>query len=218
MQKVIYHSTFDTPLPAGVFNTLLSALPSPLSQKIMKYRRWEDRHASLLGKHLLIKAMKDLDIRIDLNEISYTAAGRPYLANLPDFNISHSGNRVVCVLEEEGKVGIDIEVIQSVDHSEFKSCFSPQEWHALMQATAPLTLFYKYWTIKEAILKADGRGITDNLRSLDVSGAFAITLDDQLWHVNAIEAFEGYACHIASTVPVAAYQLQKINFSELSPS
>ena len=218
MQKVIYYSTFDTPLPADVFNTLLNALPATLSQKVMKYRRWEDRHAALLGKHLLIKAMKDRDIETDLNELCYTAAGRPYLANLPDFNISHSGNRVVCVLEEEGKVGIDIEVIQAVDHAEFKSCFSPQEWHTLMQATAPLPLFYKYWTIKEAILKGDGRGIAESLRSLDVSGSFAITLDNKIWHITAIGAFAGYACHIASTVPGTAYLLQKVNFSELSPT
>jgi 4'-phosphopantetheinyl transferase len=208
----IYHTSFNTPLQEDVFSSLLSQMPDYICRKVLAYRRWQDKHASLLGRHLLIKAMSDEGYKADLHKIKYTAEGRPYLPGLPDFNISHAGNRVVCVLSRDGRVGIDMEEIKLIDPKDFILCFSPGEWHNIIDGETSLLTFYKYWTIKEAILKADGRGICGSLPSLDVTQHPIVMLDQQHWHVAEIAEFANYICHVASVVKVNNYQIQQVNY------
>ncbi len=58
MAGTIYFATYPMPLPTAGFQALLEQLPAYMQRKITQLRRWEDAHASLLGKHLLLKALK----------------------------------------------------------------------------------------------------------------------------------------------------------------
>lgn len=86
-------------------------MPDYIKYKIIKYRKWEDAHGCLLGKCLLIRAFEFRNEILLLTDLQYNEFGRPYFAtyrNL-DFNISHSGNIVVCVITNKGKIGVDNE-------------------------------------------------------------------------------------------------------------
>jgi 4'-phosphopantetheinyl transferase len=211
MSHLVYYTRFDIPLTAQRFLYLLHKMPEPIQERILKFRRWQDAHASLLGKHLLLQAMSDIGHDIDLNDLQYTAEGRPFITGAPDFNISHSGTIVVCVLNKHGRIGIDIEERKPIDINDFTNLFSPEEWRIITQHPTE-TSFYEYWSIKEAILKADGVGISAFLSNLDSANKAVVTFNDQQWHILRINDFQDYACHIACNIFSNEYALSKKDF------
>lgn len=210
---VIYYTSYTTPFSAARFSQLLAEIPERFREKTGRFRRWQDAHADLLGKHLLLHAFKAHNCKATLNDIAYTKYGRPFVADTPDFNISHSGEMVVCSISPIGRIGIDIEQNAPIAVADFRNQFSPEEWRNIEQANPQEPIFYKYWTIKEAILKADGRGIFQSLDTLHVADSNTIPLDDQQWHITAIGHFEKYICHIATDIPHQQYILRKVSFA-----
>jgi 4'-phosphopantetheinyl transferase len=169
-------------------------MPPLMRRKAMAYRRWEDAYAYVLGRQLLAYDLKTTNSNYCLADITYPMYGRPTIAGYHDFNISHSGNLVVCAVSANGSVGIDVEKRQPLDVADFKNQFSSGEWNKMHQSPSPLHTFYDYWTKKEAILKADGRGLIDNLAALDVSDSDPVRLDNNNWYVKQLDAFEHYTC------------------------
>jgi 4'-phosphopantetheinyl transferase len=205
----IYSIEYREPLPDEVLRPLVDRLPAEIRQKAGKYKRWQDAHGCLLGKYLLMTALQERGEAGDLNDLQYTDYGRPYLAGGPDFNISHSGNRVVCVVGDRGRVGIDLEEIRNLNISDFKDQFSEKEWTAILQAKKPLEAFYHYWTAKECLSKADGRGLNLSLAGdLKIEDNSEIELDGHLWKIVPLPFFKEYACHITLDEP---YNKMKLN-------
>ncbi len=100
----------------------------------------------------------------------YEANGKPILASPPapsgalSFNITHSHELALCVVTRERRIGVDVEhMLRTVDmESIAQRYFSPHEYAALQ--SAPLVqrraLFFRYWTCKEACIKATGKGLS----------------------------------------------------------
>lgn len=85
-----------------------------------------------------------------------------------EFNISHTGDYVLIAISPK-PVGIDIEYLNK--EFDFKSIlditFSKTEIDFIGSNTVDPTNFYVMWTRKEALLKASGEGISDNLHLID---------------------------------------------------
>jgi 4'-phosphopantetheinyl transferase len=204
----ISYAYFNHRLPPADFEALMDSMLPSMRQKALAYRRWEDAHAYVLGRKLLQHALMEANCNRTLADIRYNAFGRPVIDGFEDFNISHSGNVVVCAVTSQGSVGIDIEMRQPLDITDFIRLFSGVEWNRINGAASPLDIFYEYWTAKEAVLKADGRGLINDLAALDVSSFDSVWMDDQTWYLDSIPHFENYACHIASSKPHIGYTLQ----------
>ena len=68
-------------------------------------------------------------------------------------------------------MGIDIEMVQPIDLSIAKDCFTENEcktMNSFTDSTEQLNYFYNIWTIKESYLKAIGSGLS---KSPDSFGA-----------------------------------------------
>lgn len=97
--------------------------------------------------------------------------GKPALApgitDLPVcFNLSHTRDLVVCAVTLGHQIGVDVEHVQRrVDLSIADRFFSHPEAEAIFRADASLkqTLFFRFWTLKEACAKAIGRGLAIGL-------------------------------------------------------
>jgi 4'-phosphopantetheinyl transferase len=80
------------------------------------------------------------------------------------FNVSHSGNHGLIVLASEGRIGIDVE--ERTRRRDFgrliEAAFGKDEQAALTRAGGQdrIYLFFKLWTIKEALIKALGTGLS----------------------------------------------------------
>ncbi len=135
--------------------------------KISAFRKWQDAHASLFGLLLLKKGLAHYGAVLNPAAITKTSFGRPYLNEPIDFNISHAGECVVCVISDDTVVGVDVEEVNNIDLSAFESYFI-REWPQIESSTNPLKTFYELWTQKEAVIKADGRGLSAPLETLTV--------------------------------------------------
>lgn len=202
----IYYAHFQQPLPAETFTSLLTQLPEAMQNKVRAFRRWEDAHASLLGKQLLQYALKENGQAHTLSEIKYTTLSRPYFAGGDDFNISHTDKIVVCAIAHDNRIGIDIERPLPLDIDDFRQQFSNAEWNHIHRASDSLQTFFEYWTAKEAVLKAIGTGLTNELHLLN-------PFENNEWHLYTIRDFAPYSCHLASQQPLGKISL--INLGDL---
>ena len=87
------------------------------------------------------------------------------------FSLSHSRSIAVLAVANGEPVGVDVEDVRPIEPEVAESHFSASERSQLsqLQGDAWLLGFYRCWTRKEAILKAEGVGLFRPLDSFDVS-------------------------------------------------
>jgi len=183
-------------LPAAEYKKAVSLLPNRMQARMAKYRRWQDAHAYLYGKLLLKHGMHLLGFNIPLEQMNVTKYGKPYFPDSSfSFNISHSEEYIVCVISSDEKehLGIDIEKIKPLEWKIFDSVWSPQEKKKL----DGIMKFYTYWTRKEAIIKADGRGMQIPLNIIDTTG-LTVQLDGDNYYLSKVNIDQEYIMHVAS--------------------
>ena len=95
----------------------------------------------------------------------YGEHGKPSIVGHPEihFNMSHCREAVMCVLSSK-PVGVDIESIRRYSESLARYTMNEEEMEQIQQAENPAVQFTKLWTMKEAVLKLSGHGLTDNLK------------------------------------------------------
>lgn len=127
----------------------------------------------LIGRYLRIPAS---DVRF-----AYGCRGKPSLqtseAGAKDlrFNVSHSGGLALMAFAWGRELGVDIECERPIPDWEAiaERCFSTRERAILARLSAAERqhVFFRYWTRKEALIKATGDGLSRPLDSFDVSFA-----------------------------------------------
>jgi 4'-phosphopantetheinyl transferase len=86
------------------------------------------------------------------------------------FNLSHSKTFAIVAVAYGSPVGVDVEDIRPIEPEVADGHFSPAELSQLrkFEGDAWLTAFYRCWTRKEAVVKAEGLGLSLSLDSFDV--------------------------------------------------
>ena len=126
-----------------------------------------------------------------------TEHGKPFLidhdALHASFSLSHTRGMVACAVTSDVDVGVDVECVdREVNAAAIaERFFAPAETRLLRQLgpDAQRDRFFDLWTLKEALLKALGAGLTMPLASLvfsvDAAGGVALEapadIDTQLW-------------------------------------
>jgi len=137
----------------------------------------EQAHADVIKNDLLRKRYMEVHGRLRnvlaqiLNEqpekirISKTEHGKPYLADNPQlaFNLSHSASVMVIAVGWSCQLGVDVETCKPRANLAglVDKCFAEEEaayWRMLPEHQKTRE-FYRFWTRKEAFVKATGRGI-----------------------------------------------------------
>jgi 4'-phosphopantetheinyl transferase len=179
----------------------LAKFPSDFQERIKKFRRWQDAQFSLLGRVMLFKGIEEVKRQnCDNREIKYTLYNKPYFEdNLVEFNISHSGEIVVCALSDEHQMGIDIEVITNIELNDFKSQMTDKEWITVNSSPDKPSNFFKYWTQKEAVIKAHGHGLSLPLKSFEISNN-STQINGQVFHLKEVQIDKNYKCYISSKI------------------
>ncbi|WP_328186403.1 4'-phosphopantetheinyl transferase family protein [Marinobacter sp. OP 3.4] len=123
--------------------------------------------------------------------------GRPVASADPEgwfLSLSHSHGMSACGMSSHRGIGVDIEPLfrDSNWRRIVRRWFTEKEQDWLL-AQSSQDAFLKAWTLKEAWLKATGRGIANNLRTLEVTADMALTGDrpGENWHAALTEA-EGF--------------------------
>ena len=79
------------------------------------------------------------------------------------WSISHK-TQYVCGVVAPMPIGIDIEKIRDISEGVYQKTASEQEWALADKENDSILAFFRYWTAKEAVLKATGIGIKDLLK------------------------------------------------------
>lgn len=103
-----------------------------------------------------------------------TSHGKPWLGegHSLHFNIAHSDGDAVFAFTAIGDIGVDIERVRPLDPVLLsRTCFSARERDQLLglEPSRRLEAFFDGWVRKEAVIKADGRGLSLGLDSFTVT-------------------------------------------------
>lgn len=144
--------------------------------RFARFQGYDDRDMFLLGR-VMARSLVAAALGIDPHDWSWGEGphGRPEIAS-PDcdlhFNLAHSAGLVACALSRDREVGVDVEDLRRrpVDPAVVRRYCAPDEaadirahgdaWH---------DRFLRYWTLKEAYLKARGLGISMPLAEIAFS-------------------------------------------------
>ncbi|HKX86717.1 MAG TPA: 4'-phosphopantetheinyl transferase superfamily protein [Flavobacterium sp.] len=194
----IYYAYISEEYHENFLKNELVKFPTVFQEKIKEYRKWEDAQLSLLGRVLLLKGIKQIYGRDYQNkEIEYTAYNKPYFKDdLIQFNISHSGNIVVCAISDQSEIGIDIERIANIEIADFKSEFTENEWDAIVLSNNSNEAFFAYWTQKEAVIKSHGHGLSIPLKSFEILDNVT-EINGEKYGLKELKIDEKYKCYIA---------------------
>jgi len=131
------------------------------------------------------------------DEILFTKTqwGKPELQDNQGifFNLSHTQGFTVLAVTNFPGIGIDIEKILPIDTKTglAKDCFSAWEFQQMEQIPSEKwePVFYDYWTRKESVVKAQGKGLFTSLQSFSVSLSKTWTkvkLERQAWYLKSL--------------------------------
>ena len=122
---------------------------------------------------------RELDMPSNKISFSIESNGKPVVSNSPTspnqgghFSFSRSQQHALIGYSASRRIGVDIERVRSFPDMELMAAeifAEPQfsDWQSLPPAERPLC-FFRGWTRKEAVVKVDGRGISDGVRQINV--------------------------------------------------
>lgn len=146
---------------------LLARVPAEDRARAESFGSAKRRTEFLIGRALLYGLLerhfgnesKSIELVIDGN-------GKPHCVGGPAINVSHTEDIVACALWTGGDIGIDLEIPRSGHNTAgiASRYFTPGEadWLAANEDG-----FFMLWVLKEAWLKATGKGLPGGLHSLD---------------------------------------------------
>ena len=212
---IISYINTSTPITNQNFEALKHLIFSSYCSKIDRFHRFQDRLRHLFGLLLLRKSWQHIyNKSLDLNYIKTSKFNRPYISGSPtDFNISHSGDYVVCILSPDSRVGIDIEYSTNVDLNDFTRTMNQDQWSEIHRSEDPHDTFFKYWTMKESVIKADGRGLSIPLTDI-LFDDHKVSYDGILWHLYPFKIDANHNGCIASNQEINDLQLVEINWKD----
>jgi len=198
-EVLVYYTVFeDVQHPVDI--KFIEVLPEKLKNEILQYRKQSDINRLTAGKHLLKHVIKECGFGPEtINNYQIDAMGKPFIEGFFPFNITHSGIVVACaVIKSETCIGIDLEKIREIEVTKFDKQFSPPEMMQILAAPSPMEKFFDFWTIKEAVMKADGRGMRIPLHSIRIKNDHC-TVDDtgQRWNLQKLDLHESVKSHIS---------------------
>jgi 4'-phosphopantetheinyl transferase len=196
--------------------THINSLSIRDKDKILSLKTDHDKCASLIGRLLLfhIVQINNPSTQYNLRDVLFSINGRPYFRNSKfDFNISHSGAIVSCGYFSEGFIGIDVEKITPININEYHSVLSTKEIKCLNKKDNNIEYFYKVWTIKESVLKANGVGLLYDLKSIIIKSKSSI-INNKVWFNYVFHLEENY--YLAVSTNNKTYpSLQYINLESI---
>lgn len=145
-----------------------------------------DGHSA--GRELLSRMYREQFGR-QMPEIAVLPMGKPYFVDeSAHFSISHTAERVFCVLSDRN-VAIDAEPItRSVNPRLAKKILSEREFAQYEQAENPAQALLKFWVLKEAAGKLSGKGVQpypnhtnfslDDPRIMEIHGHFVAVMTE----------------------------------------
>lgn len=163
----------------------LNVLPTWRREKALQYKKLDDRKRSVLAFVLLQRTLREEYGITEVPEFVYNEFGKPSLPNLPiHFSLSHCKDAVACAIFDHN-IGIDVESIVPYNPDVARRVYTTAELETLTQSENKDADFIKLWTMKEAISKFDGRGLTMSFNEINI-GNFAMLTQEAFNYILSV--------------------------------
>lgn len=155
----LLHLPSDQWLPPEV-----SRLPATLLAQAEGFNQ-KRRQQFLAGRWLLAELLFNQTSCAKLPNIDTIDNGRPAFTgpNLPDFNISHSGEYIMVALTHGCRLGLDVEHIRPRNRlmklAQYSFSDEEYQWLAAQPELQQIDRFWQLWTLRESILKLAAKGV-----------------------------------------------------------
>ncbi len=214
----VYYCKIDPNIPAQSWNSLRSRLTISQQQRNDRFVHFEDKQRNLFGLLLLrMHGRQYRDMQLAWSELQFDEHNRPFLPDTAvDFNISHSGAYVVSAFSAIHRLGIDVEFKKSVTLEDFQYTMNDSQWAEIMAATDPFDKFFEYWTIKESVIKADGRGLSIPLTDIIIEDG-KVNYDGHTWFLYPLQFDDHHKCCLAADQEGITPQLREVHWREFLP-
>lgn len=168
----------------------LKALPRQRQTRIAAIKHLQGQREGIVAYELLQRLVSECFGINELPDFEYGEHGKPSLKGLPHvhFNISHCKEAVVVAVGNE-PVGVDIECRGRYKEPLASHVLNDDELQQIASSKQKDQTFTELWTMKEAILKFTGEGITTDLKTV-IPAHPDVTI--------ALISTEKYACSIVT--------------------
>ncbi len=198
----------DLDVPEAKLQDFTATLSGDELARAQRFYFEQHRQRFIAGRGILRNILaRYLGITAGEVQFDYQARGKPVLAaKFADsglwFNLSHSVSLGLCGVSYR-QIGIDLEYIRPMSDLEAlaKRFFLPREYDVVRSLAPHLQqqVFFRYWTCKEAYLKATGEGIAQ-LEEVEVllsltEAAKLQTSDD--WRLQELVPADNYVAAVA---------------------
>lgn len=141
-------------------------------ERAARFRFEVDRERFIIAHGLLRTLLGDrLGASPDELRFGRGPYGKPFIEGSDlSFNLSDTKDALVIAIGRNGQIGVDVETMaRNVDHrSVSEHYFTLEEVELISASSDRKRRFLEFWTRKEAVLKASGVGIMEDLRVLQV--------------------------------------------------
>ncbi len=167
-----WHARLD--LEVGRLEALAGGLDPAELARASRFSSERERERFVAGRGILRNILGQyLGVPPGSLRFGYSPRGKPFL--LPrssvQFNVSHTGARLIVVVARNRRLGVDVETYPSIETVDAVAgrVLSDEELEQLRRVdrSQQPAVFARLWTRKEAYLKADGRGVTGGLHRVD---------------------------------------------------
>ncbi len=136
-----------------------------------------------------------------VGQLKLTNYGKPYLPDYGGFNYSHSDGAVIVAVADCSdaiQIGIDIERVKPYPEDLVSEVLNFDEIQLLNKSNYKDKLFFKFWTFKEAILKAEGVGLSVSPKVISSNLSRNNPVQSQ-WSVKEVPTCKDCVAHVASS-------------------
>ncbi len=190
----------------------IESLAAEERERAQRFRFEKVRDRWLAGR-VALRRILARELHVAPHDLAFRTLehGKPALAGRHagalEFNLSHSGGCALVGVSRSAPLGVDVEEVTPLDdlRAVAESHFAPEECDRLFALTgdAQVEGFYRFWTRKEAYIKALGTGLghaldrfavthePDDCRFLHLDGDDAAARGWTLAHLDATEALDG---------------------------
>jgi 4'-phosphopantetheinyl transferase len=207
----IYYTQKSEVMTPAFWEWCRQQLPLKIRDKIERKASREKIQTSLLGYLLLKESLERNGLHQAIDMLKQSPEGRPNIVHNFDFNISHSDQYAVCAFSKKYSLGIDIEKIKPISLEFLRNFFNQDEWAEMQENENSQEQFYRLWTKKEAVVKADGRGLNIPLKEIIIRNNHGF-VERVKWFLQEIPLDQHYIMHVATNEPIREYQRVKISF------
>ncbi len=145
----------------------LSRLSEQRREEALRYKHDFGQRACAAAYLLLCEGLRKEYGISELPLFVFGEHGKPFIVGHEEihFNLSHCREAAICAISDR-PIGVDIESVRPYQKSLAEYTMNDSELQQIQQSPDPAMAFTRFWTMKEALQKLSGEGITNHMKAV----------------------------------------------------